>query len=50
MLSTHQLTDLYVNEKQEVVIVQKNSGDDEVSFTIPMSEAIKLKKHLIEIL
>ena len=50
MLSKHSLTDVYVNDKQEVVMVYRITPR-EVKFVVtPMKEAIKLKKHLNEIL
>ena len=50
MLSKYKLEDVYVNEKQEVVMMYRITPR-EVKFIItPMEEAIKLNRHLNEIL
>ena len=50
MLNKHRLTDVYVNDKQEVVMVYSVGAREHKFVTIPMLEAIKLRKHLNEIL
>lgn len=49
MLSSYRLSDVYVKPEKEVVMVYSLDSETR-TVTIPLSEAYKLKQHLIEIL